>query len=406
MNAVAATAHPSRNRILLAITALIALLAAGYATYWWLVLNHVESTDDAYVQGDVVEITPQVSGTVVAVSVRDTDVVKAGQVLVQLDPADATVALEQAKAQLAQAVREVRALYANDATLEADLAFRRADAQRLAAELERARQDLQRRQDLSVRGVLAREDLAHAQSNVSAAQSAHHAALAAVDEAERRLQGNRTLTEGVEVENHPTVRTAAARVHDAVLALERTRLLAPVSGQVAKRRVQLGQRLQPGDDLMAIVPLHHLWVDANFKEVQLRHMRVGQKATLSADMYGKAVRFHGTVVGLGAGTGAAFALLPAQNATGNWIKVVQRVPVRIALDDADLVKHPLRIGLSMLVEVDLSDDAPAPMPAASATARFDPGPQIEQRAQTLIREVIREHTGAAPARAPSTVAAH
>lgn len=391
MNAVAATAHPSRNRILLAITALIALLAAGYAIYWWLVLNRVESTDDAYVQGDVVEITPQVSGTVVAVSVRDTDVVKAGQVLVQLDPADATIALEQAKAQLAQAVREVRALYANDATLEADLAFRRADAQRLATELERARQDLQRRQELSLRGVLAREDLAHAQSNVSAAQSAHHAALAAVDEAERRLQGNRTLTEGVEVENHPTVRTAAARVHDALLALERTRLLAPVSGQVAKRRVQLGQRLQPGDDLMAIVPLHHLWVDANFKEVQLRHMRVGQAATLSADIYGKAVRFHGTVVGLGA---------------GNWIKVVQRVPVRIALDDAELARHPLRIGLSMLVSVDLSDDAAPPMPAARATARFDPGPQIEQRAQTLIREVIREHAGAAPARAPSTVAAH
>lgn len=406
MNAVATTAHPSRNRILLAIAALIVLLAGGYAIYWWLVLNHVESTDDAYVQGDVVEITPQVSGTVVAVSVRDTDVVKAGQVLVQLDPADATIALEQAKAQLAQAVREVRALYANDATLEADLAFRRADAQRLAAELERARQDLQRRQDLSVRGVLAREDLAHAQSNVSAAQSAHHAALAGVDEAERRLQGNRTLTEGVAVENHPTVRAAAARVHDAVLALERTRLLAPVSGQVAKRRVQLGQRLQPGDDLMAIVPLHHLWVDANFKEVQLRHMHVGQAATLSADIYGKAVRFHGTVVGLGAGTGAAFALLPAQNATGNWIKVVQRVPVRIALDDAELSKYPLRIGLSMLVEVDLSDDAAPPMPAARATARFDPGPQIEQRAQTLIREVIREHTGVALARAPSTVAAH
>ncbi len=392
MNSPSSTlAHPARRKLLLALSAIVAVAGLAYGVYWVLVLNHYESTDDAYVQGNIVQVTPQIAGTVVEVGAQDTDFVKAGQVLVRLDPSDATVALEQAKAQLAQTVREVKMMYANDSALQADLAFRRADAARVAAELSRAEQDLRRRKELAAKEVISKEDLAHANSTVNASKSEYLAALAAVDESRRQLQSNRSLTQGVAIGAHPKVLSAAANVHEAYLTFQRTLLPSPVTGYVAKRNVQIGQRLQPGANLMSIIALDQLWVDANFKEVQLRKMRIGQPVTMSADVYGQKVTYHGKVAGLGAGTGAAFALLPAQNATGNWIKVVQRVPVRIELDPEQLREHPLRIGLSMLAEVDISENGGKPVASATSSAIAANAHALstpDRQADMLVQQII------------------
>jgi membrane fusion protein (multidrug efflux system) len=268
---------------------------------------------------------------------------------------------------LAQTQREVGQVYGNDAATASGVRTREADLASAVAEARRAEQDLARRRTLAARQVISREDLAHAQATVDAARAAQNAARAAVDSAREQLSANRAITQGTDAAIHPKVQAAEARVREVQLALDRATVMAPVSGVVARRSVQLGQRVQPGAPMLAIVPLDQVWVDANFKEVQLRKMRVGQAATMHADLFGKGVVFHGHVAGLGAGTGAAFALIPAQNATGNWIKVVQRVPVRIALDPADLKAHPLRIGLSMQVEVDTSDSGNADNATADAT---------------------------------------
>jgi membrane fusion protein, multidrug efflux system len=357
--------RPARKRALLAIAALVVLGGIAYAVYWFLVLSHVQDTDDAYVQGNVVLVTPQVAGTVTRVGANDTDHVVAGQELVAFDPADAQAALDEAQATLAQVQREVGQVYGSDAADVSGVRARIADVASAAAERRRAEQDLARRRTLAARQVISREDLAHAQATVDAARAAEAAAQAALASARDQLAANRNITEGTAAATHPKVQVAQARVRAAQLALQRTVVRAPVAGIVAKRSVQLGQRVAPGAPLLAIVPLDQVWVDANFKEVQLRKMRVGQPATLVADLFGKDVVFHGRIAGLGAGTGAAFALIPAQNATGNWIKVVQRVPVRIALDPAELREHPLRIGLSMQVEVDTADTGDA----APASAR-------------------------------------
>ena len=339
--AQAPSGSPKRKKILLIIGLAFLLAAIAYGAYWLLFARFVEETDDAYVQGNVVQITPQIAGTVSKILADDTDVVKAGQPLVMLDTADADVALAQAEAQLAQTVREVRTLYASQAQAGANLSQRR-------AELARAQDDLKRRKSLAGSGAVSGEELRHAELAVQAAQ-------AAVTAAQEQLASGRALTEGTTVEQHPNVQRAAARVQEAMLNQQRSTIYAPVGGQVAKRNVQIGQRINPGAPLMAIVPLDQLWVDANFKESQLRAMRIGQPVTLTADLYGGKIKYDGKVVGLAAGTGSAFALLPAQNATGNWIKVVQRVPVRIAIDRKQLADHPLRIGLSVQAEVDLHD---------------------------------------------------
>ena len=358
MNATAPT-NPTRRRALLAIAVVVAIAALAYGIYWYLYLSHYEDTDDAYVQGNVVLVTPQVAGMVLAVDVHDTDHVNKGQRLVALDPADAQAALDGARATLAQTRREVGQVYGNDAATVAGLRTREADLANAAADRQRAEQDLARRRTLAARQVISREDLSHAQAVVASARAAENAARAALDAARQQLSANRELTAGVEPAAHPKVQAAEARVREAQLALQRASVTAPVSGVIAKRSVQLGQRVQPGAPMLAIVPLDQVWVDANFKEVQLRKMRVGQSVLMHADLFGKDVEFHGRIAGLGAGTGAAFALIPAQNATGNWIKVVQRVPVRIALDPAELREHPLRIGLSMQVEVDVAPNADA-----------------------------------------------
>ena len=346
--------NPARKKALTAVAATVAVAGIAYGIYWATVLNHFESTDNAYVQGNVVQITPQLSGTVIAINADDTDHVKAGQWLVRLDPADAQIALDQAEAQLAQTVREVRTVYANNSTLRAQIALREADLARAQSDVARAQDDVSRRAPLLATGAVGKEEFNHVTSALAASKSGVAAAQSAVVAAREQLASNQTLTDGIAVEQHPNVLRASARVREAYLAMKRADLLAPVDGYVAKRSVQLGARVQAGAPLMSVIALNHVWVEANFKESQLQNLRLGQPVELIADVYGKQVAYHGAIEGLGAGTGAAFALLPAQNATGNWIKVVQRVPVRIALDAKELVEHPLRVGLSMDAKVDVS----------------------------------------------------
>jgi len=360
-----------------------AAIGIAYAAYWGIHLRHLESTDDAYVGGNVVQITPQIAGTVVSVGADDTAFVKAGQTLVQLDQADAQVALEQAEAQLGRAVREVRSLFATSAQLQAAVDMRQSD-------VAKANEDLARRERLAGSGAISKEEVQHARDAARSAQSGLVAA-------QQELAANRARVDRTTVENHPDVRNAAARVHDAYLTYARTALPAPVSGYVAKRSVQLGQRVSPGTPLMAVVPLDQVWIDANFKEAQLAGMRAGQPVKVTADIYGGKVVYHGRVAGFGAGTGAAFALLPAQNATGNWIKIVQRVPVRIALDPQELSDHPLQIGLSMQAEVDTRERGGSRLPeiAQGTVYSTDVFSSIEERADARVKAVIAANEGAA-----------
>jgi len=368
---------PNGRRTLLLSLVVGLFLAAGigYAVYWSLVARYVESTDDAYVGGNMVQITPQVSGTVLAIAADDTDYVNAGQTLVELDQADARVALAQAEAALARSVRQVRNLMATGAELEANIALRETD-------LARTRADLDRRAPLAASGALPAEELQHARDAVANTQ-------AALEAARQQRAAQRTLVDRTTVETHPEVQSAAARLREAYLAYARTALPAPVSGIVAKRSVQVGQRVGPGTPLMAVIPLDQVWVDANFKEKQLLNLRPGQPAKLHADIYGSVIEFHGRVAGFGAGTGSAFALLPPQNATGNWIKVVQRVPVRIALDAAELAQHPLQLGLSMEVEVDTHERSGELRPKEARTA-----PAYQTKAYASLAELADQRVAA------------
>jgi membrane fusion protein (multidrug efflux system) len=381
----AAIPNGRRKVALIAILVVFALGCAIWAGWWWLAGQWAETTDDAYVGGNVVQVTPQAAGTVVAVRADDTDFVKAGDELVRLDQADARVALEQAEANLARAVRQVRVLYATDGQLGAAAAQRE-------TELARAQQDLARREQAAADGAVSREEIAHARDAIAGAQ----ASLAAARE---QLRANRALTEGTTVAQHPEVSAAAAKVHEAFIAFARTSLPAPVSGFIAKRSVQVGQRVSAGTPLMAVVPLDQVWVDANFKESQLADVRVGQTAAVTADLYGSRVEYHGRIAGFGAGTGAAFALLPAQNATGNWIKVVQRLPVRVVLDPKEIAAHPLQIGLSLRVAIDTRDRSGARLPevarapTAQETSVFD---APERKAAERIARIIQDNGGGKP----------
>ncbi len=392
-----ARARPRARRLALGwIAGVVAVAALASATYWFVVLRHTESTDNAYVQGNVVQITPQIGGTVIAIGADETERVKAGATLVRLDPADADVALEQAEAALAQTVREVRTLYANNDTLRSQVTVREAEVARAQAELARAQADATRRAPLVASGAVSDEEAAHASTQVAAARAALESAQSALAAARDQLAAGQTMTEGVAIAQHPNVLRAAARVHEAYLARRRIDLPAPIDGVIAKRSVQVGQRVGPGMPLMTMVALDSLWVDANFKESQLGRIRVGQPVTLQADVYGSKVEFHGKVEGLGAGTGAAFALLPAQNATGNWIKIVQRVPVRIALERKELVAHPLRVGLSMEVSVDVADTsgaALAPAPRREPVAQTEVFDRSAREADEIVRRIIAANLG-------------
>ena len=375
-----AAARPGRKRLFALLALVVAIAAIGWVTYDVLVLSHVVSTDDAYVGADVAVITPQVSGQVLQVAVQNTQAVKAGQLLVAIDPADARLQLAQAQADYGRAMRRVQQDLANDQASAAQIKARDADLLRAKAQLvsaqsdvDRTGLDLKRREALSASGAVSGEEL-------STAKNAYQTAVASLDAvraagaqdvanravAEGQLASSLALTQGAKVEDNPEVQAAQAAVDVAKLSLSRTVLRAPFDGIVSQRQVQVGQRIATGAQLMTVVPLDRLYVDANFKEVQLRRVRIGQTAELTADRWGAGVVFHGRVIGLGGGTGSAFALIPAQNATGNWIKVVQRLPVRIALQRRELLAHPLRVGLSMVVKVDIADaprgDGAAPGP--------------------------------------------
>ncbi len=375
------TAGKRRWRILTPLLCGVVLVAISFTLYWAQVLRYHQGTDDAYVGGNVVQITPQISGTVIGIGADDTQFVKAGQPLVRLDQADAKVALDQAEAQLARTVRDVRNLYATTSQLEASVQLRQSD-------LDAAQKDLARRQQLGSSGAVSGEELQHARDAVKGAQASLMAA-------QQQLAATRARVDNTTLEDHPQVRDAAAAVRNAYLQLARTELPAPVAGFVARRNVQLGQRVGPGAALMAVVPLDQVWVDANFKEPQLARMRVGQPVKLTADLYGTKIIYHGTVAGFGAGTGSAFSLLPAQNATGNWIKIVQRVPVRIALDAREVAAHPLQIGLSMKADVDVSQGADA--------SRL---PQLASNATSWSTDVYGSGNAQADARVRSIIAAN
>nr|WP_240046221.1 HlyD family efflux transporter periplasmic adaptor subunit [Rhodanobacter glycinis] len=328
---------------MLRVLAIVVLLAViGWALWYLLDGRWYEGTDDAYVNGNVVQITPQVPGTVVSIGADDGDLVHAGDVLVQLDPSDAEVALAGAQANLANTVRKVRGLYSSVNGAQADVAARK-------TAVDKARADYNRRVALAKSGAISAEELAHASDALTTAESA-------LITAQQQYQTSKVLVDDTVVASHPDVQAAAAKLRAAFLDDARATLVAPVDGYVAKRSVQVGQRVQPGAALMAVVPLHGVWVDANFKETQLTDMRIGQPVTIESDVYGGKVEYKGKVQSLGVGTGSAFSLLPAQNATGNWIKIVQRIPVRIVFDDPkQLDQHPLRLGMSLTVDVNLHD---------------------------------------------------
>lgn len=386
-----------RRKRRLAILGVICLLSAiAYGLYWYLVARHFVETDNAYVQGNVVQITPQVGGTVVSIGVNDTDSVKAGQLLVKLDTADARVALDQAEAQLAQTVREVRATYATNNALAASISARQADLARSETEQGRLAADFARREALVADGAVSGEELQHLKTAMANARSAHDIAAASLAEAREQLAKNETLTDGMSVETHPRVLAAAAKYREAWLNLQRAEILAPIDGSVARRSVQVGQKIAGGTPVMAIVQLDQLWVDANFKESQLANLRIGQTATLTTNVYGQKTEFHGRIAGLGAGTGSAFSLLPAQNATGNWIKIVQRVPVRIELDAREVAEHPLRVGLSMDISVDTRDQSGALIAQAAnngpvaSTKVFD---ALDKAADARVNAIVSANLG-------------
>lgn len=383
-----ASPNGKRRRLLIGTTIVLLLVLLGYGIWWMVFARHFESTDDAYVAGNVVQVTPQISGTVLAINADDTELVQAGKPLVELDRADAKVALDQAEAQLAQTVREVRVLFANNGSLAANVSVRN-------SEVERARADLARRQQLITTGAVSKEEVEHARNALQSAESALQAS-------REQLVSNHVLTDRTTPEQHPNVQRAASQVRAAYLTYARATLPAPITGYVAKRSVQIGQRVAAGTPLLSIVPLNAVWVDANFKEVQVARMRSGQPVTLHSDLYGADVSYHGKVVGLAAGTGAAFALLPTQNASGNWIKVVQRIPVRIALEPKELADHPLRVGVSMQVKVDVAGSsgnslAATSAPRAAPAYKTDVFDTAGQEADAHIARIIATNSGNANA---------
>ena len=384
-----------RRTWLIILTAAIIVIAVLVLIWWLLFARFYESTDDAYVSGDLVNVMSQVSGTVVSIGADETDKVQAGQELVRLDATDMRIALQDAEQQLARTVRQTRTVFANRDQLNAVVSQRRAD-------LARAQADLDRRKNLAASGAVSGEELGHAQDTLSAA---HDALIAA----QKNYSASLALVGRTGVADNPDVAAAATQVERAWLNLERTTVKAPVTGYIAKRSVQLGERISPGAPLLSIVPLQRLWIDANFKEVQLKCMRIGQPVRVVSDLYGSHTEFSGAVAGLGMGTGAAFALLPAQNATGNWIKVVQRVPVRVTLDPKELEQHPLRIGLSTDARVDVHDcngqqlaQSPPGKPVLATDAFDIDRGEIRARIAQLISDNSLE--GSAPA-APAAAAA-
>lgn len=370
-----------RKRLLQGLTIFFVLLGLLYALYWGFIGRFKEYTDDAYVSGNLVQLTPQVTGIVVSIGADDTNLVQQGQVIVKLDDTDARLALAQTEANLAKTIRDVRQLYQTAEQLQANVAQHE-------AELNKVKDDLKRRQNLIKAGAVSKEILQHNQTDVATAE-------AALNQAQHQYEATHALIENTTLLQYPTVLKAESDLRTAYLNLQRTALRAPITGYIAKRSVQLGQQVSIGMPLLAIVPLNAIWVDANFKESQLKNLRIGQPVTLISDIYGSRITYQGKIQGLAAGTGSVFSLLPPQNATGNWIKIVQRVPVRVVLDAQALKQHPLRVGLSMAVTVDTHNrDGHVLAQTASSKPVYDTHVFANQDAgaEELIAKIVKENS--------------
>ncbi|MEQ4530067.1 MAG: multidrug efflux MFS transporter periplasmic adaptor subunit EmrA [Mixta sp.] len=390
MSVNAETQHPQkpgnkkkkRKGALIFLAVLFVLAGVAYLIYWALVLRHFEETDDAYVAGNQVQIMAQVAGSVNKVRFDNTDFVKKGDVLVTLDKTDAEQAFEKAQTALATSVRQTHQLMINSKQYQASIALQK-------TALAQAEADLKRREPLGASNLIGREELQHARDAVATAR-------AQLDVAVQQYNANQAAILDTSLENQPAVKQNAAALRDAWLTLQRTEIRSPIDGYVSRRSVQVGAQISTSTPLMAVVPATNVWIDANFKETQLAGVRIGQPATVVSDIYGDDVIYHGRVVGLDMGTGAAFSLLPAQNATGNWIKVVQRLPVRIELDAKEVADHPLRIGLSTLVKVDTSNKEGSVLASqVRQTAAYQSDALAIDLAPVnqLISEIIRANAG-------------
>ncbi|MDY6525124.1 HlyD family efflux transporter periplasmic adaptor subunit [Acinetobacter faecalis] len=357
----------AKRKKALSLVALLFAIVLVLFLIWKFVFNNTVTTDNAYVGAETASITSMVTGQVAEVFTSDTKQVKKGDLLVQIDPRDAEITVAQAQAELLKAQRQFKQTQANSSSLSSQIyvssdAIQSATAQvaKAKADLAKAQDDYNRRVQLSSSGAISKEELSTSKASVNTAKAVLDVAQAGLAQAkssqkaaQSNLEANEALIRGANEQSTPDVLVAQAKLKQALLDLERTQIKAPLDGVVTRRNIQVGQRVSPGTSLMMIVPENQLYVDANFKESQLEKVRAGQKVTLTSDLYGDSVEYTGTIVGFSGGTGAAFALIPAQNATGNWIKVVQRLPVRIQLDPKELEKHPLRVGLSMEAKVDL-----------------------------------------------------
>ncbi|MDR0339820.1 MAG: efflux RND transporter periplasmic adaptor subunit [Desulfovibrio sp.] len=363
------SAGAGRSRLLTALAVLFLLAGLGWGAWWQLVLRFEESTDNAYVAGNLVRVSPQVTGNIEAIHVDDNDLVEAGQLLVRLDKTDAELALGRARSSLADAVRQTASLMAESRRLASLAVLRR-------KELEKARGDYERRRDRRTAMAVSEEELSHARDDMAIAELA-------LKVAEDDLLRNRLLLQDNPLREQPPVRRQAHLVREAWLALKRCDIRSPVRGLVAKRSAQAGLYVTPATPLMAVVPLNEVWVDANFKEVQLERMRPGQKAVVRVDLYGSSVSYAGVVEGFAAGTGSSFSLLPPENATGNWIKVVQRVPVKIVLSQEEIAKSPLLVGLSCTVRVNVGVEPEAREAVRAPSERDEPLFSTDVLAQDL-----------------------
>jgi membrane fusion protein, multidrug efflux system len=346
--------NPRRRQLFMIFGGVVALAAAAFGVYHVIEGGKSVETDNAYVEASSAAVTPLVSAPVKEANINDTKLVKQGDVLVVLDDTDAQLALIQAQAQLDQVKRQVQGYYSTDATLAAQTAAAQSQVISAQAAVDQAQKAYDDRRNLAAIGAVAGEDLTNAKTTLDRAVAALNATKAQATAAQGQRATNAALISGGDVDSNPQVKLAQARVDQARLDLDRTVIRAPISGVIAKNTVEVGQRVQVGTPLMTIVPIDNAYVNANFKEVQLKKVAIGQPVELTSDLYGSSVKYHGKVAGLSGGTGAAFAIIPAQNATGNWIKVVQRLPVRVALDPKELKAHPLRVGMSMKAKIDIS----------------------------------------------------
>jgi membrane fusion protein, multidrug efflux system len=367
-----------RRKGFLVFGAVIVIAGLAYTGWWLFAGRFTESTDDAYVAGNIVVVTSRETATVTALYADNTQGVHRGQLLIEMDPSAAEVNMRSAEANLARVARSVRGTFASADSYSAQLS-------QAEVALAQAKSDYQRRQG-ALAGAVSGEELGHARDAIQAAEAAVNSARGGLAQAQSGISG-------LDIAHNPDVLAAAAQLRSAALMLAHMKVVAPVDGEIAQRTVQVGQHVNAGAPLMAVVPLSDVWVDANFKEGQLARMRIGQPVTITTDLYGSKVVYHGHVAGLGAGAGSAFAVLPAQNASGNWIKIVQRVPVRISLDQAELKDNPLRVGLSVSADVDVTDQSGSRVAGSPVTGvmRGDTGEDVGPEVDALVTKILADN---------------